>query len=302
MPQKIIPNLQPRSEVTDGVNFPIDDGVQSYRVSGAQVKNYVMPDGSVDFAKLASEVIASITPPGVIAPYIAETAPSGWLNCNGAPVSRSTYATLFALIGTNFGNGDGSTTFNLPDFRGRFLRGKVGIPNVTGSGTAASNNATFTAHGYTRKGTKVRKASGTLSGLSADTDYYLIIIDENTLAFATSYANALADTKIVLSGSNSAVIAQWEDPDASTRIASAPGGATGDVLGSLQEDAFQGHAHEGYGAGLVSGNGTNLAGTAAYNSPINGILNPKNYSPYGNVRVSSETRSKNILVNYIIKT
>lgn len=49
-------------------------------------------------------------------------APSGWLICNGAPVSRITYASLFNIIGTTYGAGDGSTTFNLPDFRG-----KVGI-------------------------------------------------------------------------------------------------------------------------------------------------------------------------------
>src|SRR5699024_9741731 len=50
-------------------------------------------------------------------------APAGWLKCNGRAVSRTIYADLFAAIGTSFGNGDGSTTFNLPDFRGEFLRG-----------------------------------------------------------------------------------------------------------------------------------------------------------------------------------
>jgi microcystin-dependent protein len=52
-----------------------------------------------------------------------ETVPSGWLECNGAAVSRTTYASLFSAIGTAFGEGDGSTTFNLPDLRGRFVRG-----------------------------------------------------------------------------------------------------------------------------------------------------------------------------------
>lgn len=51
------------------------------------------------------------------------SAPSGWLKANGAAISRSTYATLFAAIGTTFGAGDGSTTFNLPDLRGEFVRG-----------------------------------------------------------------------------------------------------------------------------------------------------------------------------------
>ena len=51
------------------------------------------------------------------------TAPSGWLKANGATISRTTYAALFAAIGTTFGAGDGSTTFALPDMRGEFARG-----------------------------------------------------------------------------------------------------------------------------------------------------------------------------------
>lgn len=57
----------------------------------------------------------------------AQTANHGhWLLCNGQAVSRATYADLYALIGTNFGDGDGSTTFNVPDYRGKFLRGLGG--------------------------------------------------------------------------------------------------------------------------------------------------------------------------------
>lgn len=62
-------------------------------------------------------------PPGMIAPYGGDVAPTGWLLCDGAEVSRSTQATLFGIIGTKFGIGDGSTTFNLPDTRGRVLPG-----------------------------------------------------------------------------------------------------------------------------------------------------------------------------------
>lgn len=51
------------------------------------------------------------------------SAPAGWLKANGAAVSRTTYAALFAVIGTTFGAGDGSATFNLPDLRGEFIRG-----------------------------------------------------------------------------------------------------------------------------------------------------------------------------------
>jgi len=53
----------------------------------------------------------------------AASAPPGWLACDGSPVSRATYAALFSAIGTTYGAGDGSTTFNLPDFRDRFAVG-----------------------------------------------------------------------------------------------------------------------------------------------------------------------------------
>lgn len=62
-------------------------------------------------------------PTGMITPYAAAIAPSGWLLCDGAAVSRRLYAALFAIIGTTFGSGDGSTTFNVPDLRGRVVFG-----------------------------------------------------------------------------------------------------------------------------------------------------------------------------------
>lgn len=65
-------------------------------------------------------------PAGAVVSYAGTSAPDGWLMCDGSAVSRATYATLFAAIGTAHGSGDGSTTFNLPDYRGRFLRGVDG--------------------------------------------------------------------------------------------------------------------------------------------------------------------------------
>lgn len=71
-------------------------------------------------------------PPGAIMEYGAASAPTGWLLCDGSAVSRATYSDLFAVISTTFGVGDGSTTFNVPDFRGR-----VGVGTGTGSGLTA---------------------------------------------------------------------------------------------------------------------------------------------------------------------
>lgn len=63
-------------------------------------------------------------PAGCIMPYAGATAPDGWLLCHGQAVSRTAYADLFAAIGTAHGAGDGSTTFNLPDLRGRIVAGR----------------------------------------------------------------------------------------------------------------------------------------------------------------------------------
>ena len=75
---------------------------------------------------------AAVDPAGRIEQYGGSSVPSGWLECDGSAVSRATYARLFAAISTTWGAGDGSTTFNVPDFRGRTLIGKG-----TGSGLTA---------------------------------------------------------------------------------------------------------------------------------------------------------------------
>lgn len=68
--------------------------------------------------------ISAGLPAGVVVPFGGKTAPSGWLPCNGAAVSRTTYADLFAVIGTIYGAGDGSTTFNLPNLDWRVPEGR----------------------------------------------------------------------------------------------------------------------------------------------------------------------------------
>ena len=67
--------------------------------------------------------ISLALPPGMVMYFANSTAPGGWLECNGAAVSRLTYADLFDAIGTVYGSGDGASTFNLPDLRGQFVRG-----------------------------------------------------------------------------------------------------------------------------------------------------------------------------------
>lgn len=74
---------------------------------------------------------------GTVLPFAGTTAPSGWLLCYGQAVSRTDYANLFAIIGTTYGAGDGSTTFVVPDLRGRIPAGKDNM-----GGTAAGRMTT----------------------------------------------------------------------------------------------------------------------------------------------------------------
>ena len=89
-------------------------------------------------------------PVGTIITFPMETVPTGYLECNGQAVSRTTYANLFSVIGTRYGNGDGSTTFNLPDYRGQFLRGYdngAGIDPDAATRTDSGNGTTGDAVG-----------------------------------------------------------------------------------------------------------------------------------------------------------
>ena len=79
-------------------------------------------------------------PTGSYIQFAGSQAPDGFLVCNGGEISRTTYSALFAVIGTTYGSGDGSTTFNLPNLTDRFLQGSTtsgtvknaGLPNITG--------------------------------------------------------------------------------------------------------------------------------------------------------------------------
>lgn len=103
----------------------------------------------------ALQALFPATPAGVMAPFAGSAAPTGWLLCAGQAVSRTTYAALFTAIGTTWGAGDGSTTFNLPDMRGRV---PAGADNMGGN---AANRLNVTLNGTTTN------ASVNITGLSS---------------------------------------------------------------------------------------------------------------------------------------
>lgn len=92
--------------------------------STAELNNVTGTTGPIQSQINAVETFAvTAVPPGAIFFFAFPSTPTGYLQADGAAISRTTYANLFAAIGTTFGVGDGSTTFNLPDLRGEFARG-----------------------------------------------------------------------------------------------------------------------------------------------------------------------------------
>jgi microcystin-dependent protein len=92
-------------------------------------------------------------PTATIVPWSDSAVPSGFLECNGAAVSRSTYADLFAIIGTTYGSGDGSTTFDLPDLQDNVAVGKSGTKNLASTGGANTVSSTGNVGGSTANAT-----------------------------------------------------------------------------------------------------------------------------------------------------
>ena len=116
--------------------------------------------GNINTTAKIQEDGADLIPPGSIIMYGAASAPGGWYLCEGGAISRSTYAALFSAIGTTYGVGDGSTTFNVPDFRDRapygastFVLGTKTAnevnalgQNATGTGTTGSTGGSTVAN------------------------------------------------------------------------------------------------------------------------------------------------------------
>ena len=80
-----------------------------------------------------------ILPAGMVMGWATATAPIGWLICNGAAIDRTLYAELFAVIGTTYGNGDGLTTFNLPNLAGKVMRGSALVTYPLGASGGADS-------------------------------------------------------------------------------------------------------------------------------------------------------------------
>ena len=122
-------------DAAGALNVTLNNTVTSTSTTQAATANAVKT--AYDKAVAAEAAL----PAGFVIAFAANSAPSGYLLCNGAAVSRTTYADLFAAIGTTWGKGDGSTTFNLPNLTDKFIQGSgtagtvkaAGLPNATGT-------------------------------------------------------------------------------------------------------------------------------------------------------------------------
>ena len=134
---------------------------------------YKVDSDTADLTKVAGGTLYADNPIGSILPYGGAIAPSGWFICQGQAISRTTYAELFAVIGTTFGSGNGSTTFNLPDLRNKAVMGagtngalgasqSAQLPNITGK--IDNKSGTFGIMGFS-SGTS--SFSGALIGSEA---------------------------------------------------------------------------------------------------------------------------------------
>lgn len=105
-------------------------------------------------------------PSGIVLMHAGSSAPSGWLLCDGSAVSRSDYANLFAVIGVSYGAGNGTTTFNLPDLRGRFPVGRAasGTFATLGSTGGAETVALTAAQSGTAAHTHAATGAATAAG------------------------------------------------------------------------------------------------------------------------------------------
>ena len=240
-----------------------------------------LSSGAITSDLLDSRIVAGLLQVGDIKVCPYETVPDGWLECDGSAVSRTTYADLYAAIGTAWGYGDNATTFNLPDFRGRFPRGwdhGAGVdPNTAAlSVTGAANNGsgliriTVASTATLVTGQKVTLAS--VGGVSnANGTFTITVISTTTFDLQSSTFSGTYT-------SGGTVHARYSEHT---------GGNTGDHVGTYQSDGIIAHTHgKGFNEiGGVSGTGgVSSYGTATTTSSTGG----------------SETRPENAYVMFII--
>jgi microcystin-dependent protein len=103
-----------------------DASVTEAKLANGAITEDKIADGAITEDKIATSAQSVFMPTGSVMAFAGSVAPDGYFICNGQAVNRSTYAGLFSIIGTTYGSGNGSTTFNVPDLSGRVVAGMGG--------------------------------------------------------------------------------------------------------------------------------------------------------------------------------
>ena len=138
----------PNSGVTAGTYRSVTVNAQGHVTAGSNPTLAISQGGTGATTAKQARANLEVEPIGTIYAFAGNNIPSGYLPCNGSAISRTTYADLFAVIGTTYGSGNGSTTFNLPNLNNRFIQGSdtagtvksAGLPNITGMFQAHTGN------------------------------------------------------------------------------------------------------------------------------------------------------------------
>lgn len=240
-----------------------------------------------DNTQLLAAIRALATPPGAYMPYAGATAPTGWLLCAGQAVSRTTYAALFAAIGTTHGAGDGSATFNLPDLRGRVPAGKDNM-----EGTAA-NRLNVTLNGTTTNGNTSITGLSSTAGLSVGMQVF-----GTGIPAGASIATITSGTAITISANATAsgtVSLRFGVVDGATL-----GAAGGAQVHGLTTGQMPAHGHTTYAQsnGGITNTGATTYVTSSGNS--NTTLTTVTLATGGSE--SHPNVQPTLITNYIIKT
>lgn len=174
----------------------------------------------------------SAVPTGAILPYGGSSAPTGYLLADGTAVSRTTYSDLFAAIGTAYGVGNGVTTFNLPDLRGRFPLGKAT------AGTGANLGDTGGSLDHTHTGpSHTHSVPAHYHGMGTGADLNITASGSHNHQYNINTAGAYATPKALIGGADGGVTASFTDTNTHTHASGDFSGRIGLVTGGVDGNA-----------------------------------------------------------------